>query len=611
MSERRRGDDSIPPPPAGSDTFEDQLLALLNQQPRRMIVPLLLSLLLIAGLASRTTPIGWLLAWFGFATLLIFGRLLLQSDGLGFLPKRRRLHVIIVLVALSGVAHGSSLMFFPQMSQFERAVLSMMLVGMSAGAVATAIGYRPVFLAYIIPTQAPLAILWALSPGLRDVGWIQGLMSVLIVMQVWILDALAKDTNKVMRTSFEIRMRNEELVRKMQSALDQAEAANRAKTRFLASASHDLRQPIQTLSLFAAALALRPLDARSREIAQDMNAALHDLTAELDALLDISKLDAGVVQPDFVVFQLQPFLQRIEDMYRPTAQEKGLDLLCRCPADVWIRTDRKLMERLVRNLVDNAVKYTQRGRVTIAVEAGGDDVRLTIADTGVGITAAERERVFEEFYQIDNPERDRKRGLGLGLAIVRRLANLLDIQLSMESEPERGSAFHIVMRRAIADQPVLAHESEISLRDLESLRVLFIDDEEGARRGMTALLEESGSVIDLASSTEEAVRALDSAVPDVVIADFRLRGHDTGIRAIQALRAIHPSLPALLVTGETAPERLREAQETGIPVLHKPISPRALTQELWRLARNKNIQAADPTGNDHDTPRRERERADS
>lgn len=611
MQEQRRRDGSGQTASAGADTFEDQLLVLLNQQPRRMVVPLMLSLLLIAGLASRTTPIGWVLAWFGFATILIFGRLLLQSDRLGFLPKRRRLRVIIVLVALSGVAHGSSLMFFPQMAQFERAVLSMMLVGMSAGAVATAIGYRPVFLAYIIPTQAPLAILWAVSPGLRDVGWIQGLMSVLIVMQVWILDALAKDTNKVMKTSFEIRMRNEELVRKMQAALDQAEAANRAKTRFLASASHDLRQPIQTLSLFAAALALRPLDARSREIAQDINAAVHDLTAELDALLDISKLDAGVVQPDFVMFQLQPFLQRIEDMYRPTARAKDLDLLCRCPADVWIRTDRKLMERLVRNLVDNAVKYTQSGRVTISVEAGADDVTLTIADTGVGIATAEHERVFEEFYQIDNPERDRKRGLGLGLAIVRRLATLLGVQLSMESEPRRGTAFHIAMRRAVGDEPALAQESEMSLRDVGPLRVLFIDDEEGARRGMTALLEESGSAIDLASSTEDAVRALDRAVPDVVIADFRLRGHDTGIRAIHALRAIRPSLPALLVTGETAPERLREAQETGIPILHKPVSPRALTQELWRLAGNKNVQTADRMGNDHDAPSRERGRAGS
>jgi signal transduction histidine kinase len=570
--------------PSSADSFESQLVTLVGKQPRRMFVPLFLAIVLIAGMASRTTPMPWILAWFGLATAVMLARVFVQNTSrLVSLAPSRRLQITVALVAVSGITHGLSLFFFPRMSLFEQAVLSMMLVGLAAGSVATAAGYRPIFLAYIIPTLGPLAVLWAMSPELRDVGWVQGLMAVLIVLFAFVLDALARDTFRVLRESYEIRLERAALNQELRHALDTAEAANRAKTRFLASASHDLRQPMQTLSLFAAALAMRPLDERSRDIALNMNEALQDLTAELDALLDVSKLDAGTVTPHVGAFALRPLLARVVEVFTPAAQDRKLQLTLRCGEEVWVRTDRKLLDRVVRNLVENAIKYTEQGSVTIEVSKDGSSYVLAIADTGCGIAESEQDRVFEEFYQIRNPERDRRRGLGLGLAIVRRLIGLLQLQLSMTSAPGEGTQFTIALPAAPVTLAPTQYASDEQTAHT-AVRVLLLDDEEGVRRGMQTLLQESGSEVAVAATIEEAMEILKRGAIHVLIADFRLRGADNGLHAIRLMREIQPDLPALLMTGETAPERLREAHDAGIPVIHKPVMPQLLMREIQRIA---------------------------
>ncbi|HEY6640827.1 hybrid sensor histidine kinase/response regulator [Povalibacter sp.] len=573
--------------PERPHSFEEQLVHLLARQPRRMLVPLLLSVLLIAGMAARTTALPWVLTWLAFATVVMVARLVLQDPGiLRALAPSSRLRLAVVLVALSGTTHGLSLFFFQGMSPFEQAVLSMMLVGMSAGAVATGAGYPPIFLAYVIPTLLPLSILWAVNPTLSGVSWVRGLMALLIALFGFVLHGLARETYRVLRESYEIRLERTALNKELRAALDVAESANRAKTRFLASASHDLRQPMQTLSLFAAALALRPLDERSRGIANDLNAALQDLTAELDALLDVSKLDAGVVQPEPGVFALRPLLERIESTFTVAARNKGLQLFSRCESDIFVLTDRKLLERLIRNLVENAVKYTDAGSIALMATTDADDERcvVTIADTGCGIAAAEHERVFEEFYQLDNPGRDRARGLGLGLSIVRRLADLLGLTLSLDSEPGRGTTFTVWLHTAQPTSEVHVAQLGRRMDYAHELRVLLLDDEESVRRGMRALLEEHGCDVELASGTTEALAVLRRVRIDVLIADFRLRGEDNGIHAIRTLRELRPDLPALLLTGETAPHRLKEALDTGIPVLHKPVAPQLLMREISKIS---------------------------
>jgi signal transduction histidine kinase/ActR/RegA family two-component response regulator len=366
---------------------------------------------------------------------------------------------------------------------------------------------------------------------------------------------------------------------------EQLARANQAKSRFLAAASHDLRQPLHALSLYAAALTLRASASGSGQIAGNIREAVESLSKLVDSLLDISKLDAGAIHPEIQLVDVGTLVERIGQDFAPVAQAKGLELRAATAAAL-AHTDPVLLERIVRNLVDNAIKYTARGNVALAVEARGRDVRVAVRDTGQGIPAAERERIFEEFYQIGNPERDRARGLGLGLAIVRRLARLLGCEIELDTAPGAGSTFTVRMPRAAAGAltgalspiagPAAAIEADASA--LRGLHVLVLDDEPAVRTSMRALLGAWGCRATVCSGLAEAERVLAAHSPaiDVIVADLRLRQNESGIETVRTLRARLGEVPALLVTGDTAPERLREATASGLPLLHKPVFADAL-----------------------------------
>ena len=385
-------------------------------------------------------------------------------------------------------------------------------------------------------------------------------------------------------------IQNARLFRETEEKSRQLELANLARSRFLAAASHDLRQPLHTLSLYSAALKLHAADGATGEIAIHINKALASLSALVDSLLDISKLDAGAVRPEPQNVNLRSVIERIEADYRPLANGKGLEFHVVAP-DLLVETDPVLLERLLRNLVDNAFKYTAAGNVTLAAEMHDRLARIVVRDTGMGIPAAERERIFEEFYQIGNPERDRVQGLGLGLAIVQRLAHLLGLALTLESELGRGSTFAVTLppateRRASPRGP--AARSETARPALDGARILVIDDESDVRAGMRALLEQLGCRVSVCSGYAEAERLLEQdGLEDVhvIVSDFRLRAHESGIDTVRRLRERLGDVPALLVSGDTAPERLREAQSSGLPLLHKPVSADKLTEAILAALR--------------------------
>jgi signal transduction histidine kinase len=555
-----------------SSSLEEELLRMLARQARRIPVPVFLAALMIAALASDYLPVWILGAWLS----LVVAMLAIRWHVLGRLPARtelsaaRRLQLAIALSAINGVIHGLSIGFFPFLPEFERALQSMVMIGLCAGAVGTTVGYMPALLTYLLPTLGPLSVLWAVSPGIAKVGWIENSTAALIALLIVLLVALGRDAYRLFRESFEIRLQQAELNRQLAAALEQAEAANRAKTRFLASASHDLRQPIHTLSLFGAALSMRPLEESSREIVQQMNTALQILASQLDALLDVSKLDAGVVRVNPAQVELRPFLERIRKEFEPAARSKGLALSLACDAEGVAQTDPMLLERIVRNLVDNAIKYTDAGRVELALARAPGGFVVRVEDSGRGIDAAEQARVFEEFYQTANPERDRTKGLGLGLAIVKRLADLLQLRLEMDSLPGEGTRFRLFLAAAADTAQVGAHAAAPEPASIAA-HVLVVDDEEAIRVATKTLLESLGCRATLADGTERAVAAARSARPDVVLADFRLRGEDNGIAAVHAVRALYPDLPAILLSGDIAPDRLREAEAAGIAMLHKPV----------------------------------------
>jgi signal transduction histidine kinase len=567
-------------------SLEEELLRLLARQARRVPVPVFLAALMIAALAWNRLPVWILVAWLALVVSVLAVRWILlgRLPLLAGVPERARLRIAIALSAINGVTHGLSLGFFAFLPEFERALQSMLFVALCAGSVATTAGYMPVFLAYILPMLVPLTALWAISPGIAEVGWIERSTAALSALLGVLLFALARDAFRLFRESFAIRLQQVELNRQLQAALEQAEAASRAKTRFLASASHDLRQPIHTLSLFGAALAMRPLDGTSREIAQHMNTALQALASQLDALLDISKLDAGVVRVNPSLIKLRGVLERICREFEPAALAKGLEIVLKSPQDSFIETDQPLLERIIRNLLDNAIKYTDAGRVGLHVTREESGFVLAVADSGRGIPDSEQKRVFEEFYQLDNPERDRTRGLGLGLAIVRRLTDLLQIRMEMRSSPGMGTTFRLALPAAPHPVGVPANATAAPAAPA-ALHVLVVDDEAGIRLGMKALLEGMGCRATLADGTSQAVMAARAERPDIVLSDLRLRGEDNGIRTVRAIRELYPRIPAILISGDIAPDRLREAEEAGIPLLHKPVPVETLKQAISKAGR--------------------------
>ncbi|ATE61017.1 hybrid sensor histidine kinase/response regulator [Thauera sinica] len=380
---------------------------------------------------------------------------------------------------------------------------------------------------------------------------------------------------KIDEATLELRTRKEE-----------AEHANLAKSRFLAAASHDLRQPMHALGLFIAELSQQPLEPRARGLVQHIAASAEAMENLLDSLLDISRLDAGVLAPMPQPFCVQPLLERLVTSQRPAAVDRGLRLILR-PCASWVYSDPLLLERILANLVSNAIRYTPRGTILIACRRRGERLRIEVRDSGVGIPPDAQDIIFQEFVQLDNAERSRDKGLGLGLAIVRRLADLLGHGLELRSAPGAGSVFAIEAPLAQAGAAPEIHGEERPPGDLSGMRIALLDDDPLARFGTQSLLESWGCEVLATETPDDLLAALAPGDwhPALLISDFRLRGELNGIDLIRLLRSPDhlPSLPAILLSGDTGPETLASAQQAGIVLLHKPVRPARLRALIHRL----------------------------
>ncbi|MFT4101782.1 MAG: hybrid sensor histidine kinase/response regulator [Burkholderiaceae bacterium] len=561
-------------------TIEDELLDLIARQARRVPLPIVLASLLIAVLSWTSNRSPWPWIWLVAVILILAARwrILPRLAAAHQIPMDRRMLLASILSAINGIIQGSSSLFGLSMGPSSRAVQTLTVLGICVASVATTAGYRPIVASFLVPAVTLLALTWGLGPASPDERWVVVATAVLVVLFGGLMLALAQDFWALFLDSFLIRQQQTALNAKLSSALQQAQSANRARTRFLASASHDLRQPLHTLSLFHAALSLRLLDADSAILVKHMGAAIKGLGAQLDTLLDISKLDAGVVSARPSIVSLSGFVRRLETEMRPIAEQKELQLRASCPAEAFCRTDEILLASLAHNLIDNAIKYTRSGLVSISVFPEEGHWALYIRDTGSGIPVDEQDRIFEEFYQINNPERDRTRGLGLGLSIVRRLAQLLDIPMEMQSTVGQGTRFRLLLTRAIS--PLKVDDDARAEALPVGSRILVLDDEAAVRRGMQALLEAHGCVVESAATIDEALAIASSFTPDAVVADLRLRGEESGVDAILSLRESHPGLPALLVSGDTSPARLRMAHGAGIRLLTKPVEAETLCDAI-------------------------------
>ena len=363
-------------------------------------------------------------------------------------------------------------------------------------------------------------------------------------------------------------------------ALEEARRANAAKSRFLAAASHDLRQPLQAASWFLAVIEERAGQGEQREVVDALRQCLTSSQSLLDALLDISRLDAGVMEVHPVAVELWDLFEELEVEFGAQARAKGLRLQF-VPTSARVACDPVLLRRVLQNYVANALRYTAAGRVLVGVRMVTGGSRIEVHDTGIGIAPERQGDVFDEFFQIGNPEWDRRGGLGLGLSIVRRIAGLIDAPIGLHSREGAGSCFWIELP-AVRSEPV-APSPVPAAGTLEGRTIAVIDDDPDQVAGLRAFLGMLGCRVVAGESAAEVLAEAEGAAADVIVADYRLRGRATGNQAIAELAAAWGERPAVLLTGDTAPDRLAEARAAGFALLHKPVDPSALRRTLLEL----------------------------
>jgi len=396
----------------------------------------------------------------------------------------------------------------------------------------------------------------------------------------------------------EVRKRAEESLRRAQVGLErkvaertqELELANAAKSRFLAMASHDLRQPLHALGLFVAQLRTPLKPGERTKTIERIDATRKEMDEMFNSLLDISRLDAGILTPKITEFPIARLLQKIETTFDQATREKGLRLRVR-RSGAWVRSDAMLLERILLNLVSNAVRYTLRGGIIVGCRRRSEMLRIEVWDSGPGIPEDQKQNIFGEFFQLPAPERNRYGGLGLGLAIVDRLRGLLNHQIELASTVGRGSRFAILV--PMADECVTSTEPVDSPRPaafaVEGKVILVIADASIVLEGTGGLLGKWGySVLTTGSDEAALIRLAERQQrPDLIISDYHLASGKTGIRAIEQINAAFgSSIPAILISGDTAPEPLRDAKDRGYILLHKPVDPMRLRAVMHKFLRD-------------------------
>lgn len=468
---------------------------------------------------------------------------------------------------------------------FLVATMSLAIGGHIAGGAQSLVATPAILLVCSGLVVVPLwiTIATASDPGIRYLGLMVATFLLSVVF-------IGRQNYRALREALALRYQNLELVERLAvqnraeiEARAAAESAGRDKTRFLAAASHDLRQPLHALALFIDALEAQPQTERGTHLLGRVETSVDTLQRLLDGLLDISRLDAGGVTPKPRPLATAALARQVDALFGESARERGLSL--RVPAsDLAVHADPDMVGQLVRNLVANAIRYTPRGGVLLAFRRRGAQVRVQVWDTGIGIDEADQSAIFREFYQVGNPERDRSKGVGLGLAIVDRLARLLGTRVEVRSRVGRGTVFWFDLPVAAVRPPPSLVPDDAPSSSVPGT-VLLVDDDVLAREGLTAALESWGyAVVGVADARAAGAWAARRLAVDLLVTDFRLPAGET---AVDVLRVVHAqlgrNLPAVIVTGETDPTHLRAARDTGHPVLHKPVKPAELRATLERL----------------------------
>ena len=480
------------------------------------------------------------------------------------------------------------LMFLPAGNLALTALVVTAITGICTSSAVLVAPLRSALYCGVIPMMAGLTL------GLAFNGdSVSLLLSSWTAIYLLIILKYASQLHHLLTQSLVNRFEKEALASQLGAQMAATERISEEKTRFMAAASHDLRQPLHAIALFGAVLERDPHGPENGQYAAHLMRAVNALGMSLDSMLDVSSLDAGMVTPVPQALPLNHLFQSLNHVFSVAASEKELQLRLRA-SPLWVRSDPQLLQRLLANLVENALKYTPAGGALVVARLRGDEVWIDVRDTGIGMAPGQLERIFEEFYQIDNPGRDRLQGVGIGLSIVQRLSRLLGHAVHVRSRPGRGSCFRVVLPLAHAADAAQGWAPESSGRFLLTARglprrILIVDDEVDIREGMVALLRsysvEATAVGDEGAAANSLAEAIKAGIPfDALLCDYRLAGGADGLEAGRRLQVrFGPGLPLLLITGETAPGRLRRLRDSAVPVLFKPVGAKAMLQALSDL----------------------------
>ncbi len=464
------------------------------------------------------------------------------------------------------------------------AVLMLVILGLSSTGITAVTPRWPSVLSFVLPMALGLisALAWQGDA-------LYGFLAVAAAVHLAATLYFAHKQHQLLTHALLMRFDNEAMAERLQQQVSLTQRVSDEKSRFFAAANHDLRQPLHAVALFGAVLTKELQGRPELPHAEHLMQAVKAMSESLDSMLDVSRLEAGVVVPENQAMALEPLLQLLNNLFGSRAEEKNLQLRIRSSA-LWVRSDPRLLQRLLVNLVENALKYTNQGGVLVLARQRGDQVWIEVCDTGIGIAPEHTQAIFEVFFQVDNAGRDRAQGLGLGLSIVRRLTDLLGATLTLRSRPGRGTRFRLSLPLATAELQTQRPNIQPERRALPKC-VLVLDDETDVGLAVAALLSSHGVRVELTQNEQQAHAALTvfqaQQMPfDALLCDFRLGAGIDGLEVVQRLQQASDSpLPVLLVTGETSPLRLQRVREAGVAVLFKPVEAEALLQALITLRR--------------------------
>ena len=526
----------------------------------------------------------YLSIWLGVALLLVIARWWTakdyHADSINEKNHKKWLNLFCIFAFLTGTHFGLISIFF---LSAEHHIHVLFVTCLYAGYIAAASSRTGFYIPAFVSFGLPATILFSIG-YIKQSDSVYTSIGLMILFYFIVMLMFARNTKNLFAEGRDLYYKNNQLLAEIIVQKETAEQAVDAKNQFLAAASHDLRQPLHALGLFIDALRPHIDKPETNLILEKITQSKQAINGLLHSLLDISRLDAKVVENNPKDCSLATVIKPIEEEYKLAAKEKGIQLEININKKHIVYVDPLLIERVLRNIIDNSVKYTSTGEVSVNSEDQSEHIKIIVEDTGIGIPKENQSNIFIEFKQLNNPERDRKKGLGLGLSIVKRLCDLMQIELKLKSLENKGTTITLLVPKGTGSK--IIHSITPNEIVFQGLKIIVIDDERDILDGMQAILNNWGCKVLIALNGDEAITVLHQSddTPDLIIADFRLRDNESGIDVIENIREeYNENINALLVTGDTAPDRLQLSQMADVVVLHKPIATEELAKQIQFL----------------------------